>query len=142
MELSREVLKTRQKKKQTKRIRKKRHVFNASALFSFVILKVNSLDERRQAESHRQRISFFCKQIYVQIVRVKVLVSSLKCPFLFLRAGGSCYHVRIEGSFVAFQPWKWLMAAKLHVEAERGAWRAAEGGLAMGTCFEETGGAA
>lgn len=57
-------------------------------LFSlFFFLKVNSLGDRCQAEHHRHRISFFCKQIYVQVLRVKFSVSSLNCPFLFLSAG-------------------------------------------------------
>lgn len=81
-ELSTEVLKTKKEKKN------KKAYFQCKCSFSlFFFLKVNSLCERCQAESHRQRISFFCKQICIQVLWVKFSVSSLNCPFLFLSAG-------------------------------------------------------
>lgn len=82
-ELSTEVLTTKREKK------KKRQILSASALSSLfkIFVKVSSLGERCPAESHRQRISFFCKQIYIQVLRVEVSVSFPNCPFLFLAAG-------------------------------------------------------
>lgn len=67
--------------------RRKKGIFSMQVLFSLFFFNVSCLGKRCQAESHRQRISFFSKQIYIQVVSVKFSVSSLNCPFLFLSAG-------------------------------------------------------
>lgn len=79
MELSTEVLKTIKEEKKA--------YFQCKYSFLFFFFNVSCLGKRCQAENHRQRISFFSKQIYIQVVSVKFSVSSLNCPFLFLSAG-------------------------------------------------------
>lgn len=125
-ERSTEVLTTKREKK------KKEQILSASALssvFKFFV-NVKSLHERCPAESRRQRISCFSKQIYIQGLRIKVSVSFPNCPFVFLSAGmvATVSKLRVLGLSSYGSGW-WLLRCMCQHRGGGG------GGLAMGECL-------